>query len=138
MLPFAFINGPISSIFDISTFAILGFGFCVFANPSAENINMFNSGWFIEGLLTQTLIVQMFRTEKIPFIQSRDTWPVNIMAIVICTIGLSLPYTYVGHQTNMVGPTANLYSNCFRNNHDLLCAKSINKMGYIKVFKKWL
>ncbi|WP_342260597.1 magnesium-translocating P-type ATPase [Spiroplasma endosymbiont of Notiophilus biguttatus] len=138
MLPFAFINGPISSIFDISTFAILGFGFGVFANPSAENINMFNSGWFIEGLLTQTLIVQMFRTEKIPFIQSRGTWPVNIMAIAICTIGLSLPYTYIGHQMNMVGPPPTYIPIVLGIIMTYCVLSQLIKMGYIKTFKKWL
>lgn len=138
MLPFAFINGPVSSIFDISTFAILGFGFGVFANPSVENINMFNSGWFIEGLLTQTVIVQMFRTEKIPFIQSRGTWPVNVMAIVICAIGLSLPYTYLGQQMNMVGPPPIYIPIVFAIIISYCILSQILKMGYIKIFKKWL
>ncbi len=138
MLPFAFINGPISSIFDLTTFAILGIGFGVFPNPTEHNVNMFNSGWFIGGLLTQTLVVQMFRTEKIPFIQSRATWPVNVMAIFICMTGLVLPYTYLGNQMNMVGPPP-IYIPIVLGIVASYCLLSqIIKMGYIKVFKKWL
>ncbi|WP_425289586.1 cation transporting ATPase C-terminal domain-containing protein [Spiroplasma endosymbiont of Nebria brevicollis] len=138
MLPFAFVNGPISSIFDLTTFAILGIAFGVFANPSEANINMFNSGWFIEGLLTQTLVVQMFRTEKIPFIQSRATWPVNVMAMTICIIGLVLPYTYIGNQINMVGPPPIYIPIALGIVASYCLLSQIVKMGYIKIFKKWL
>ena len=60
--------GPISSIFDYATFALLWYGFG--ANTIAKQ-SLFQSGWFVEGLLSQTLIVHMIRTRKIPFLQSR-------------------------------------------------------------------
>ncbi len=59
--------GPTSSIFDITTYALMWF---VFAANSPEMQSLFQSGWFIEGLLSQTLVVHMLRTQKIPFIQS--------------------------------------------------------------------
>ncbi|MBI0250232.1 magnesium-translocating P-type ATPase, partial [Yersinia pestis subsp. pestis] len=59
--------GPTSSIFDITTYALMWF---VFAANSVEHQALFQSGWFIEGLLSQTLVVHMLRTQKIPFIQS--------------------------------------------------------------------
>ena len=63
--------GPISSIFDIVTYLVM---WHVFGCNSPEHQSLFQSGWFIEGLLSQTLIVHMIRTRKIPFIQSRATW----------------------------------------------------------------
>ncbi len=74
---FMFFIGPISSIFDYATFALLFFFFK--ANSPAHQ-SFFQSGWFIEGLLSQTLIVHMIRTTKIPFIQSWATVPVITLA----------------------------------------------------------
>ncbi len=60
--------GPISSIFDILTFGLMWW---VFHANTVEMQTLFQSGWFIEGLLSQTLIVHMIRTRRIPFVQSR-------------------------------------------------------------------
>src|SRR5690606_9481877 len=67
--------GPTSSIFDITTFALMWY---VFAANSVEMASLFQSGWFIEGLLSQTLVVHMLRTRKIPFIQSTAALPVML------------------------------------------------------------
>ena len=80
--------GPISSIFDISTFALMWF---VFGANSPDHQTLFQSGWFIEGLLSQTLIVHMIRTKRIPFFQSRASWPLMGMTLVIMAIGIILP-----------------------------------------------
>jgi Mg2+-importing ATPase len=64
--------GPISSVFDIMTYCLMWF---VFGANTPESQTLFQSGWFIEGLLSQTLIVHMIRTRKIPFLQSRASWP---------------------------------------------------------------
>jgi Mg2+-importing ATPase len=82
--------GPISSIFDYATFAIM---FFVFKANSPEHQSLFQSGWFIEGLLSQTLIVHMIRTRKIPFIQSWATAPVIALTSVIMLIGIFLPFS---------------------------------------------
>ncbi|WP_406507860.1 magnesium-translocating P-type ATPase [Streptomyces sp. NBC_00212] len=82
--------GPISSIFDIAMFVIM---WNVFGANSESNQALFQSGWFIEGLLSQTLIVHMIRTRKIPFIQSRATWPVMVMTILAVATGLYLPFS---------------------------------------------
>ena len=80
--------GPISSIFDIITFLLMWFIFS--ANTVAEQA-LFQSGWFVVGLLTQTLIVHMIRTPKIPFVQSRPAMPLIVMTGIIMTIGIFLP-----------------------------------------------
>ena len=60
--------GPISSIFDYATFATMLCVFHAWRNPA-----LFQTGWFVESLLTQTLIIHIIRTAKIPFFQSRAT-----------------------------------------------------------------
>ncbi|MCJ8211209.1 magnesium-translocating P-type ATPase [Mucilaginibacter sp. RS28] len=82
--------GPISSIFDYATFAVLWFVFK--ANLPAHQ-TLFQTGWFVESLLSQTLIVHMIRTRKIPFIQSWAAAPVLALTTAIMVIGISLPFT---------------------------------------------
>ncbi|MEG0199627.1 MAG: magnesium-translocating P-type ATPase [Comamonas sp.] len=80
--------GPISSLFDVTTFALMWW---VFHANTPEQQTLFQSGWFVVGLLTQTLIVHMIRTPKIAFVQSRASWPLLIMTGVIMAIGIFLP-----------------------------------------------
>ena len=80
--------GPISSIFDITTFAVM---WHVFGANTVANQTLFQSGWFVVGLLTQTLVVHMIRTPKLPFIESRAAWPLTLMTLVIMAIGVTLP-----------------------------------------------
>jgi len=82
--------GPISSIFDYALFAVM---FFFFKANSPEHQSLFQSGWFIEGLLSQTLIVHMIRTRKIPFIQSWATAPVIAMTSLIMLIGIFIPFS---------------------------------------------
>lgn len=85
--------GPTSSIFDITTFALMWF---VFAANSVEHQALFQSGWFIEGLLSQTLVVHMLRTQKIPFIQSTAALPVLLTTGLIMAIGIYIPFSPLG------------------------------------------
>ncbi len=80
--------GPLSSIFDIVTFVVMWY---VFKANSPEHQTLFQSGWFVVGLLTQTLIVHMIRTPKIAFIESRAAWPLLGMTLLIMAIGVFLP-----------------------------------------------
>lgn len=86
--------GPISSIFDYALFAVM---FFVFKANSPEHQSLFQTGWFVEGLLSQTLIVHMIRTKKIPFIQSWASAPVVALTSLIMVIGLIIPFTPVAH-----------------------------------------
>jgi Mg2+-importing ATPase len=74
--------GPISSIFDYATFFIMIYVFNAWNNPA-----LFHTGWFVESLFTQTLIIHVIRTNKIPFIQSRASWPLIFTSIIIVTVG---------------------------------------------------
>jgi Mg2+-importing ATPase len=82
--------GPISSIFDILTFCVMWW---VFQANVPEAQTLFQSGWFVVGLLSQTLIVHMIRTRRIPFIQSRAAWPLLVMTLVVMVVGIGLPFS---------------------------------------------
>ena len=85
--------GPISSIFDIVTFLVMWY---VFGCNSPEHQTLFQSGWFVEGLLSQVLIVHMIRTRKIPFLQSTASLPVLLLTFLIMAIGILIPFTRLG------------------------------------------
>lgn len=82
--------GPVSSLFDYILFAVM---FIVFKANSPEHQSLFQTGWFVEGLLSQTLIVHMIRTKKIPFIQSWASAPVVALTSLIMVTGIAIPFT---------------------------------------------
>ena len=85
--------GPTSSVFDITTYCLMWF---VFGANSPEHQSLFQSGWFVESLLSQTLIVHMIRTQKIPFVQSAAAPPVLILTAVVIAIGIAIPFSPLG------------------------------------------
>jgi P-type Mg2+ transporter len=91
--------GPISSIFDVVTFWLM---WHVFGANTTDKQSLFQSGWFVVGLLTQTLIVHMIRTQHIPFIQSRAAWPVILLTASIMAFGIYLPFSPLGEHLGMV------------------------------------
>lgn len=92
--------GPISSLFDYITFAFLWF--VLQANNTAQS-TLFQTGWFVESLLSQTLIVHVIRTGKIPFIQSKPSPFLLMTTLGICILGAFLPYTSLGRSIQMRG-----------------------------------
>ena len=85
ILRFILFIGPISSIFDYLTFFMMLYVFNCWDNPA-----LFHTGWFVESLFTQTLIIHVIRTNKIPFLQSWASWPLIVTSIVIVTVGALL------------------------------------------------
>ncbi len=116
--------GPISSIFDYATFALMWFffqcsqGFSLapphelaahfqaIAKPSDPNTSyaahLFNTAWFVESLLTQTLIVHIIRTNRVPFFQSRASWPMTMTTLFVMAIGAAIPYSPIAEALGMV------------------------------------
>ena len=90
--------GPVSSLFDIATYLLMWFVFC--ANTPDQQ-TLFQSGWFVEGLLSQTLIVHMIRTRKIPFVQSRAAWPLLGMTVAVMLTGVYFVMGPVSHYFKM-------------------------------------
>jgi P-type Mg2+ transporter len=82
--------GPISSIFDYATYALMWF---VFGATTIENQALFQTGWFVESLMTQTLIVHVIRTAKIPFFQSSASLPMLLITAMIMGTGIYLPFS---------------------------------------------
>ncbi|HXR48257.1 MAG TPA: magnesium-translocating P-type ATPase [Candidatus Limnocylindrales bacterium] len=102
--------GPISSIFDYTTFCLMWFFFkCSNAIVTPDQLArfhddavnhthaaaLFNTGWFVESIMTQTLIVHVIRTNLIPFIQSRASWQLTMTTIAIMGVGAWLPFSPV-------------------------------------------
>jgi len=92
--------GPISSIFDYTTFFIMLY---IFGCWDPARASLFQTGWFVESLLTQTLIIHVIRTNKIPFLQSRASLPLLFMTILVMGLGIYIPHsffaTYLGFTT---------------------------------------
>jgi Mg2+-importing ATPase len=87
---FIFYIGPISSIFDYTTFFVMLWVFNCW-DPSRAPV--FQTGWFVESLMTQTLIIHVIRTNKIPFLQSRASWPLTVTTLSIMAFGMWLPFS---------------------------------------------
>jgi Mg2+-importing ATPase len=77
--------GPVSSLFDIATFWLM---WHVFGADTPARQTLFQSGWFVEGLLSQTLIVHLIRTRRIPFLQSRAAAPLLVMTVAVMVCGV--------------------------------------------------
>ena len=98
---FMMVVGPISSIFDYATFALMWFGFkaSIFSDPMVSQaakshaVQLFQTGWFVESLLTQTLIVHIIRTGKIPFLQSRASLSMMLTTLTVMVAAVCLPYS---------------------------------------------
>jgi len=109
--------GPTSSVFDITTYLLMFFVICpavVDSSGSALDFNaetlsdqaklfmaLFHTGWFVESLWSQTLVIHMIRTPKIPFLHSRASWQLGILTTLGIAAGTIIPYTWLGTQLNM-------------------------------------
>jgi len=98
--------GPCSSVFDYTTyFMMLSLFHCWnVSTPEAalQSEHLFQTGWFVESLLTQTLIIHIIRTNRIPFLQSRASWPLLVTSSLIVALGVSLPFSPLGEYLGFV------------------------------------
>jgi Mg2+-importing ATPase len=135
ILRFMLYIGPTSSIFDYALFAIM---FFVFKANSPDHQHLFQTGWFVLGLVSQTLIVHMIRTKKVPFIQSWASAPVVAATSLVMALGIIIPFTPLAEVLSMV-PLPFAY---FPWLIGLLVAYSlliqVMKNWYIKKFNDWL
>jgi Mg2+-importing ATPase len=83
--------GPVSSVFDYTTFFLLLYAFGCWGKPA-----LFQTGWFVESLLTQTLIIHVIRTSRVPFVQSRASWPLTATTALVIGVGVWLPFSPLG------------------------------------------
>ncbi len=87
---FVLLIGPISSIFDYTTYLMMYF---VFDASTVGKASLFQTGWFVESLISQTLIIHVVRTRRIPFLQSRASTALIATSVAICAVGAWLPYS---------------------------------------------
>jgi Mg2+-importing ATPase len=139
--------GPISSIFDYTTYAVMWFVFkCSqlqlappaelagrFTKPGADlsyAAALFHTGWFVESLMTQTLIIHVIRTNLIPFVQSRASWQLTLTTVLIMAFGAFLPYSPLAPALGFV-PLPSLF-------WPLLLLTLLCYVGLTQVIKTWL
>jgi Mg2+-importing ATPase len=140
--------GPISSIFDYTTYAVMWFVFkcshlnllpppeltARFANAVKPDDTyaaaLFHTGWFVESLMTQTLIIHVIRTNLIPFVQSKASWQLTMTTLFIMAIGAYLPYSPLATALGFV-PLPPLY-------WLLLLLTLLCYVGLTQVVKTWL
>jgi Mg2+-importing ATPase len=89
---FILLIGPCSSVFDYTTYFLM---YYVFGANTPAHASLFQTGWFVESLITQTLIIHVIRTNKMPLVQSRASWPMGLTTLVVIAAGLYLPYSPV-------------------------------------------
>lgn len=127
--------GPISSIFDIVTFWVMWY---IFKANTVEMSALFQSGWFMVGIVSQTLIIHMIRTRKIPFIESRASTPLIVMTIVIIAIGMIVPFTSFGAYIGLVPLPRNYFPWFIGIMVSYSILTQIAKNLYIKKFNSWI
>ena len=139
--------GPISSVFDILTFIFLyfiivplvtGHHYVHGSESALQFIILFQTGWFIESMWSQTMVIHMLRTAKVPFVQSRPAWLVILMTLVAAFFVTSLPY---GPLVNILrlaplGLPYFLFLICIIFLY--MFSVTVIKEFYIKKYKEWL
>lgn len=128
-------NGPTCSVFDIANFIFL----CFYYN--AKNVSessFFQSAWFVEGLLMQTLTIHVIRTEKVPFIQDVASWPVLCSTLIISSIGIAIPFTPIGKVMGFTALPLKYFGFLTVLFIGYFTVAQYVKMAYISLFRKWL
>jgi len=119
---FMVIIGPISSIYDFLTFGVMLFIF--HASPE-----LFHTGWFIESLCTQTLVIHIIRTGKIPFIESRPSKFLILMSVIIVSLGIAIPFTPLAKPFGFVKPPPMYFV--------VLLIMVVTYLFLVQIVKKW-
>jgi P-type Mg2+ transporter len=92
--------GPCSSIFDYTTYFVMLYVFGCWdvstASAAAHSASLFQTGWFVESLITQALVIHVIRTHKLPFVHSRASRPVIAAGLLVIAVGIVLPFSPVG------------------------------------------
>src|SRR6266436_180243 len=137
--------GPISSIFDYTTYAIMWFVFkcnhvgvtpdlvARYGSDAADHTYsaaLFHTGWFVESLMTQTLIIHVIRTNLIPFIQSRASWQLTLTTVLIMAFGAYLPFSPLAAPLGFVALPVFYWP--------ILLATLLSYVGLTQLIKMWL
>ncbi|KAK7318654.1 hypothetical protein RJT34_03359 [Clitoria ternatea] len=126
-------NGPVCTLFDVASLLFLWFYYKAFSDEK-----FFHSAWFVEGLLMQTLIIHLIRTEKIPFIQDIASWPVICSTLVVSTIGIAFPFTPIGKVMEFTLLPHSYYGFLVVLFVGYFTVGQVVKRLYILVYNRWL
>lgn len=129
-------NAPICTLCDIATLLFLLLYYNAYS-PSVD-MRLFRSAWFIEGLLMQTLIIHLIRTEKIPFIQEVASWPVICSTVSISAVGIALTFTPIGNFIGFIELPATYFGFLVVLFVGYFTVGQLVKRAYIMVYKTWL
>lgn len=135
LMKFTLSIGPVSSIFDILTYLLMWF---VFQANTVQEAALFHSGWFVIGLITQTVVVHVIRTKKIPFIQSRASFGVTVSTILVIIAAVLIPSSPIGKVFDLVALPSNYWPWMIGIVIAYIVTVQLVKMLYIKVNKEWL
>ncbi|MFS9310202.1 magnesium-translocating P-type ATPase [Streptococcus parasanguinis] len=139
--------GPISSVFDIITYMllyflvvpmILGHGYNHGAVDAAAFIMVFQTGWFIESMWSQTMVIHMLRSPKLPFIQSRPAFSVVVTTLVAAFFVTSLPYSPLASILKLSQLNGLYFVLLFAIIVLYMLSVTVVKRIYIKKYKEWL
>lgn len=128
-------NGPVCTLCDVATLLFLWFYYKAYSDVDEK---FFHSAWFIEGLLMQTLIIHLIRTEKVPFIQDIASWPVICSTLVISAIGIAFPFTPIGKVMGFTLLPLSYFGFLVVLFLGYFTVGQVVKRIYIMVYKRWL
>ncbi len=130
--------GPVSSVFDIATFALMWFVFGCRDPADPALVGLFNAGWFVESLISQTLIIHMIRTPKLPFVQSRAARPVVLLTSAVMAAGVLIPFTGPGFSIGFRPLPGRYFGWLALIVAGYMLLSQVVKMIYIRVNHSWL
>jgi Mg2+-importing ATPase len=110
----------------------------VFEANTPERQALFQSGWFVEGLLSQTLIIHMIRTAKVPFLQSVAAAPLLALTLCVMAVGVAVPYSPLGEAVGMVPLPAAYFPWLAATLLAYCLLAQVVKQWYIRRFGMWL
>ncbi|KAH1051022.1 hypothetical protein AAZX31_08G131200 [Glycine max] len=128
-------NAPVCTLCDVATLLLLRFYYKAYTDVTRK---FFHSAWFVEGLLLQTLIIHLIRTEKNPFIQDVASWPVIFSTVVTSAIGIALPFTLIGKILGFSVIPISYFGFLVLLFLGYFAVGQVVKRLYILVYKRWL
>ena len=140
--------GPTSSVFDIVTYALMYFVICPLvcggayktldANGQLMFMALFQTGWFVESMWSQTLVIHMIRTPKIPFIQSRASFPVTALTFMGIFVLTAIPFTPLGTAIGLTALPAIYFAYLAAIVLAYMCLVTIVKKIFVKKYSELL
>lgn len=119
---FMIIFGPISSLYDFLTFAIM-------LRVFRADESLFRTGWFIESLATQTLVIFVIRTQRVPFFRSRPSGPLLLMTLACVAVGVAIPFTPLADPLGFTSTPPAFFA--------ILCVMVIGYLAMVEIVKSW-